>query len=86
MLSATLPANNWSSCITAPAMARTVRGPTLRRSCAPIRIVPSVGTSSPSNSLTRVVLPQPDAPTMATDSPGSIVKLQSLSTHGSPSA
>jgi hypothetical protein len=33
-----------------------------------------------------VVLPQPDGPVMATDSPGSMRRLTWLSTSGSPSA
>ncbi|MNV82101.1 hypothetical protein D3C71_1758150 [compost metagenome] len=51
----------------------------------PITIEPDVGLSKPSISFISVVLPQPDAPTIATDSPSRMEKLQSLRIHSSVS-
>ena len=86
MLSVIEPANSWSSCITVPIMARQAGRPSRARLRPPTLISPACGAWMPSISLSRVVLPQPEGPTMATASPGSIARSSPSSTSGSPSA
>jgi hypothetical protein len=83
MLSAMEPAKSWSSCITTPIRARHRARP-MRDSGSPsTRISPRVGCSRPASSFSSVVLPQPEGPAIATDSPASIRKLTPSSTQDS---
>ena len=86
MLSAIEPENSGSSCITTPTMSRQARSPTCCSGTPPTSTSPLLGAWMPSISFSSVVLPQPDGPTMATDSPGSMRRLTPRSTSGSPSA
>ena len=84
-LSAIEPANSWSSCITVPTACDSARGP----AAAMARRRPGSrrrwASSRPSISFTSVVLPHPEGPTMATDSPGSMRDRALSSTNGSVS-
>ena len=75
MLSAMDPLNSSSSCITVPIRLRNCAGPEPRQCTPPMRISPSAAGSKPRITLSRVVLPHPEGPTMATDSPSATVKL-----------
>jgi hypothetical protein len=79
------PAKSWSSCITVPIMSRQVRSPRWASGTPPTRTSPSCGSWMPRISFSSVVLPQPDGPAMATDSPGSIARLTPLQHRGSAS-
>ena len=85
MLSATDPANSWSSCMTTPIIERQRVAPMLASDSPSTSNSPSVGVNRLVRILSSVVLPHPDAPTIATVSPGSILKLTRSSTQGSVS-
>jgi hypothetical protein len=74
-LSAIEPANSGSSCITVPTIARQGAAPIASSARPPTSTSPCTGFRIPSISLISVVLPHPDGPTMATDSPGSMLRL-----------
>ena len=85
MLSEIEPENSGSSCITTPTMSRQARRPSCDSGTPPISISPDCGAWMPRISFSSVVLPQPEGPTMATDSPGSMRRFTPHSTSGSAS-
>ena len=65
------------SCITKPTASRSESSVRSRTSWPSTRTVPSTASAMRGTSIAVVVLPAPDGPTIATSSPGSIVRLTS---------
>ncbi len=84
MLSTIEPAKSWSSCITVPIMSRQARKPDLLQvDAADPDLARPAARGCRACSFSSVVLPQPDGPTIATDSPGSMRRLSRRSTGSS---
>ena len=71
-----------SSCMTTP-ITRARSAEAIVLTSRPLtRTSPRLGSSRPIIRCSSVVLPLPDGPVIATDSPGSTVRLAPLSSHG----